>query len=210
VPTEKQIQANILNAQSSTGPKTEEGKNASKANALQHGLAAGELVPVGAREHFEEIYDDLCDVFGNDNAAKRILIQKMANAVIRERDCEDVEFFLLEYAAAEDAGQPLTVPEPGTNQATAYSFYKRMSLEKALNLVHRYKTAAQREFSRNHADAMRAVAYTYRVHAEQAKRRNAAARQALTGPLPDLGDFASYLERRAKPKAPKSTTEINR
>ena len=36
--TEKQIAANILNAQKSTGPKTEEGKNKSRLNAKRDGL----------------------------------------------------------------------------------------------------------------------------------------------------------------------------
>jgi hypothetical protein len=207
VATEKQIQANIRNAQSSTGPKTEEGKNASKANAVQHGLASAELVPVGARENFEEIYDDLCGVFGNDDAAKRILIQKMAMAVIRERDCDQVEFFLLEYASAEDTGQPINLPEPGGNQATAYSFYKRMSLEKALSLLHRYRTAAQRDYSRSQADALRLIAMEVRCQNERDMQRALAGYHALNGPLPEYS-YADYLERQAKRKAAKSTTEI--
>jgi hypothetical protein len=42
--TERQIQANRLNALKSTGPKTTEGKAISRANAVKHGLAADILV----------------------------------------------------------------------------------------------------------------------------------------------------------------------
>jgi len=42
--TEKQIIANILNAQKSTGPKTDEGKKRSSLNALRHGLTGQVLV----------------------------------------------------------------------------------------------------------------------------------------------------------------------
>ena len=43
--TQKQIDANRRNAQSSTGPKTEAGKAASAANAISHGLtAAGDVL----------------------------------------------------------------------------------------------------------------------------------------------------------------------
>jgi hypothetical protein len=44
--TARQIRANCLNSQKSTGPKSEEGKRASRANALKHGLAgAGVVLP---------------------------------------------------------------------------------------------------------------------------------------------------------------------
>ena len=38
--SDRQIEANCLNAQKSTGPKTEEGKAASRDNAWKHGMAA--------------------------------------------------------------------------------------------------------------------------------------------------------------------------
>ena len=40
-----QLAANRANAQKSTGPKTEEGKRRSRANALKHGLCASAVVP---------------------------------------------------------------------------------------------------------------------------------------------------------------------
>ena len=41
--TEKQIEANRLNAQKSTGPKTDEGKAAARRNAFRHGFSARTL-----------------------------------------------------------------------------------------------------------------------------------------------------------------------
>jgi len=38
MPTQKQIEANRLNAQKSTGPRTDEGKSKSRLNAFKHGL----------------------------------------------------------------------------------------------------------------------------------------------------------------------------
>ena len=43
--TEKQIAANRLNAALSTGPKTDEGKAQSRANAMTHSLTAVTLMP---------------------------------------------------------------------------------------------------------------------------------------------------------------------
>ena len=45
--TQKQIDANRRNARQSTGPRTPEGKAASKFNALQHGIYATETVIAG-------------------------------------------------------------------------------------------------------------------------------------------------------------------
>ena len=42
--TEKQIAANRLNAQKSTGPKTPEGRAAVRLNGVKHGLTAETLV----------------------------------------------------------------------------------------------------------------------------------------------------------------------
>jgi hypothetical protein len=42
--TERQIAANRLNAQRSTGPRTEAGKANSRRNALKHGLTAEKML----------------------------------------------------------------------------------------------------------------------------------------------------------------------
>src|SRR5947199_9660187 len=60
--SEARISANRRNAQLSTGPKTEEGKRRSRANAIKHGLCAStvveenvELVQQRAMEWFESL-----------------------------------------------------------------------------------------------------------------------------------------------------------
>jgi hypothetical protein len=50
--TQAQIDANRLNAQSSTGPRTDEGKQVASRNAVQHGLRSAD--PVGPGESREE------------------------------------------------------------------------------------------------------------------------------------------------------------
>jgi hypothetical protein len=46
----RQIAANQLNAQKSTGPKTDEGKAISRGNALKHGFAGSGIVAVEGDE----------------------------------------------------------------------------------------------------------------------------------------------------------------
>ncbi len=52
--TDKQIEANRLNALKSTGPKTDEGKEISRANALKHGFAGAGVVVVQEEEELIE------------------------------------------------------------------------------------------------------------------------------------------------------------
>jgi len=44
--TAAQIEANRRNAQRSTGPKSDEGKDRVRRNALKHGMAARTVMPV--------------------------------------------------------------------------------------------------------------------------------------------------------------------
>ena len=44
--TDKQIAANRLNAQNSTGPRTDDGKRRSRRNAFRHGLTAETVIDI--------------------------------------------------------------------------------------------------------------------------------------------------------------------
>src|ERR1700692_1458675 len=58
--TPKQFEANLRNAQQSTGPKTPEGKAAVSMNALRHGLRARSVVLPGEDPtEFHQLCDDL-------------------------------------------------------------------------------------------------------------------------------------------------------
>ena len=55
--SERKIEANRENAQSSTGPQTEEGKAKSSQNARQHGLSSATLfIPAGREDEFKALY----------------------------------------------------------------------------------------------------------------------------------------------------------
>jgi hypothetical protein len=58
--TDKQIRANRLNAQRSTGPSTPEGKARSRQNALAHGLTARTVLVMGeSREDYERLREGI-------------------------------------------------------------------------------------------------------------------------------------------------------
>src|ERR1700710_1770512 len=53
----RQLRANRLNALKSTGPKTDEGKERSRENALTHGLTARVVRPLHEHEEAERLVD---------------------------------------------------------------------------------------------------------------------------------------------------------
>ena len=77
--TAAQIDANRTNAQSSTGPKTEEGKSSSSQNAFKHGLACGRLFIEGENpEEFYEIKRGLRQEHKPVGMTEDLLVEKMA------------------------------------------------------------------------------------------------------------------------------------
>src|ERR1051326_1154333 len=90
--------ANISNAQLSTGPRTEEGKNRSSQNARKHGLTAAQLVIAAEdREEFEALHAQLTTEIKPHGALQQLLFNEL------------VEQELLESAVGFDLGCELGV-----------------------------------------------------------------------------------------------------
>ncbi len=81
-PTEKQLNANRENAQSSSGPRTEEGKNHSKLNNFRHGLAGHTMVHVlldwESEADFARLEQALWDEHQPETTTEKLLVGKMA------------------------------------------------------------------------------------------------------------------------------------
>lgn len=77
--TVRQIEANRRNAQMSTGPKTPEGKAASRMNALRHGLRARTAVLPGEnQEDFDQLCDDLESEWQPQTRSELFYLEQMA------------------------------------------------------------------------------------------------------------------------------------
>ena len=115
--TQKQIEANRRNAQSSTGPKTEAGKAASSANAISHGLtAAGDvLLQDESVDAFEELQRDMLADLDPQGALQAMLARRIVQLLWRlDRAARlEAELFLHgELAAKRDK-----LRAPGPNNA---------------------------------------------------------------------------------------------
>ena len=77
--SDKRAQANRLNAQKSTGPRTPEGKQAVRLNALKHGLSARTIVLPGEDgDEFQQLCDDLEARWQPQDRTEQYLVEKMA------------------------------------------------------------------------------------------------------------------------------------
>ena len=75
----KQVEANRRNAKNSTGPKTPEGKHASRFNALKHGLRAREVIVPGEEDpaEFEALLRELRDDWGPEGHTELLLVEQI-------------------------------------------------------------------------------------------------------------------------------------
>src|SRR5262249_55244015 len=103
--TEKQIAANRLNAQKSTGPRTEEGRAAVRHNAVKHGLCAKTLVlPDEDEAEFQALFDNLEETFQPANPAEAFLVRQMALAASRLDRANHIEGAFFHFELKDDAG----------------------------------------------------------------------------------------------------------
>src|SRR5438309_1982354 len=88
--SEARIAANRRNAQKSTGPKTEEGKQCSRANALKHGLCASVVVAEDA-QLIQKRASDWFDALKPQNEYQSWLVDEVAIISLRIDRCERIE-----------------------------------------------------------------------------------------------------------------------
>ena len=96
----RQIEANRRNAQNSTGPKTEEGKQRSRCNAVRHGLTAETVI--GALEDAKDYEAFEAAIIGDydaQSAVERELVLRLASLLWRLRRAGAMESGLFEIQA---------------------------------------------------------------------------------------------------------------
>src|ERR1700688_2254394 len=90
--TEKQFEANRLNAQKSTGPRTPEGRAAVRLNGVTHGLTAETLVLKGESESdFKAIFESLEAEHQPTTPTEETLVTQLAMATWRLRRVYNTE-----------------------------------------------------------------------------------------------------------------------
>jgi len=86
VTSDAQLAANRANAARSTGPKTAEGREAARRNALRHGLTAKQLVlPEEEAADFMSFHDELRAALAPEGAVEELLVERIVLCAWRLR-----------------------------------------------------------------------------------------------------------------------------
>ncbi|MBN2129858.1 MAG: hypothetical protein JW741_10195, partial [Sedimentisphaerales bacterium] len=105
--TQAQIQANRLNAQKSTGPRTVEGKAVVAQNAVTHGLCAQKAVIAGEDVgEFEFYRDRMLGELSPDGEVESMLAERVVSLSWRLRRAERVQNEVFDTLLARIAADP--------------------------------------------------------------------------------------------------------
>ena len=93
----RQIESNRRNAQRSTGPKTETGKQRSSQNAVRHGLTAETVIePLEDPEDYKAFEQAVTADYDAETAVERELVLRLASLLWRLRRSTLIETGLLQ------------------------------------------------------------------------------------------------------------------
>ncbi len=203
--SEAQIAANRANAERSTGPRTEEGKEKSAQNALKHGLCAERVViDEEDREEWEALRADYADRHRPQGPAEVRLVDRIAQvAWRRERGSVMETAAWRSYARggwvidAKGLGKQRW-HEDSDPMVAAMAPAIQNGVVKELQRIALYEGRLTRELQRLKAELKEmqaARAQRERIEAEPARRDAAAApAQPATGPAPAASAKVSMAE----------------
>ena len=143
--TEKQFEANRLNAQKSTGPRTPEGRAAVRLNGITHGLTAETVVLKGESE--ADFTNLLCSLEAEHDPAsptEEALVVQLAMATWRLRRLyhQEAGFYTCQLQSLVGMQKDLNLDDAGRmGHAAAWS-------ESTLNMFNRQEARLERTFYR--------------------------------------------------------------
>ena len=143
--TEKQIEANRLNAQHSTGPRTPEGRAAVRLNGVKHGLTAETIVLKGeSQADFTNVLDSLEAEHDPVTPTEEALVVQLAMATWRLRRLyhQEAGFYTCQLQSLMGMQKDLNLDDAGRmGHAAAWS-------ESTLTLFNRQEGRLERTFYR--------------------------------------------------------------
>src|ERR1700680_4112858 len=143
--TEKQFEANRLNAQKSTGPKTPEGRAAVRLNGVKHGLTGESIILKGeSQADFTQLFDSLEAEHDPVTPTEEALVVQLAMATWRLRRLyrQEAGFYTCQLQSLVGMQKDLNLDDAGRmGHAAAWS-------ESKLNMFNRQEARLERTFYR--------------------------------------------------------------
>jgi hypothetical protein len=182
--TAAQITANRANAQKSTGPRSVEGKSASRFNALKHGIdAASIVIPGEDPADYDALVAHYLHEYRPQSASESFHVDTMIRADWQKRRLESVEADLYHTVLAESPGNSLAAVLLAESPAA-----------KLLVRVQRQIAAFERTWHRANTEFRRA-----RAQAETAPEGPLDNSRDSSSAVPAPGELASFPQSAAAP-----------
>ena len=149
--TQKQAEASRANGAKSKGPQSEQSREKSAKNAVQHGLTSTHNILLAGEDpaRFQEMCAEYEQAYHPNGAVENHLVQDMVAARWRIRRLWNIEARLLdEEMASHDAG--LAAQRPDLDGAThlALAFRRLADESRSFALISRYESRLQRQHER--------------------------------------------------------------
>jgi hypothetical protein len=196
--------ANQKNAQHTTGPKTPEGKAASSANALKHGLTSSKLMTEREAAEFKRRTESFAQELRPRGEVGMTLVERAVMHSIRMERCVEYENAVL-IERVQKALTDFQVPDGVTDPAEIARLMReaqRLTLfdpSKEADRARRYEQAAERGFFK----ALKEL----RIHERVAEVAEEAALDAITENI--LGSFSRKDDRASEVAEEPIPTAIN-
>jgi len=143
--TPAQINANRINAQNSTGPRSLEGKQTAAANSTSHGLSSTfRVLPHENQHDFQAVLDQFRDEFTPEGEHQLFLVGQMAQSRWRLARVQRLETCLLEQMMSGD--------DPALDPDARIVAGMMASGGSALAALQRYMAAAERSYYKAHKE----------------------------------------------------------
>lgn len=157
--TDKQIQANHKNAQSSTGPKTQEGKALVCQNAVKHGILTKDVfVDDDRKKDFSDLRDAFCLHFEPEGEWEHFLLDRVINCTWR--------LGLITRAEAQIFRNENSCISFGKKESSVSEAFTSCGSD-AMNLLSRYETCLERSLYRA-IDELKMAQLMRKAHSLQA------------------------------------------
>src|ERR1700733_7560193 len=148
--SQSQNEANRRNAQKSTGPRTQEGKDRSRRNGLQHGLTAKTwMLEDEDPEALVDLLNEIREKFNPQDTDEDFLIERMAKTRFKYNRIMPIEAAIYNLRLSVDRTPKEITEALGVNGQHAWAYMRDANGGNALSKLARYETSLLREYDRS-------------------------------------------------------------
>jgi cell division septation protein DedD len=148
--SQSQIDANRINAQKSTGPRTPEGKARSRRNGLLHGLTAKTCMLDGEDPAaLTDLVDAISDKYHPQDIDEDFYVDRMAKARCRYNRIMPLEAGIFNIRLTVDQAPKEVVEALSQEGQRAWAYLRDANGGNALSKLSRYETSLLREYDRS-------------------------------------------------------------